>query len=391
MRGRDAGSRVGRRVGRAAQETRKTMNTSLRILYILGGLPFGGVETWQLAIAKELRERGHVPVIVNLSGTGVMEEEYHTAGFTPLHVGNNVASLKTSCLGTTLKLRRLIRETRPDLIHTSHFSANYHGRLAAIGLGIPVVVHCHNIKRERKASRRLADSLLSFATHTYIAVARAVAEQGVRPYNWAGRPCKVQYNAIDHNLLRGVAPQELLPGGGPALVSVCRLVRQKNMDILLRAFALCLGRLPDLRLLIVGDGPEIENLRRLARELGVEEKAFFPGFRSDVPGIMCAVAQRPCLFVMPSAYEGFGIAPLEGFYFGIPALVSPAVPLREIAGDAAQVCPAEAGPMAEAIGRILSDQEAWRTMSQSAQAVAERFSIKDHVTALLKIYEGVLP
>ncbi len=107
---------------------------------------------------------------------------------------------------------------------------------------------------------------------------------------------------------------------------------------------------------------------------------FFPGFRSDVPGIMRAVAQRLCLFVMPSAYEGFGIAPLEGFYFRHSALVSPAVPLREIAGDAAQVCPAEVGPMAEAIVRILSDQEAWREMSQSAQAVAERFSIKDHVT-----------
>jgi UDP-N-acetylglucosamine:LPS N-acetylglucosamine transferase len=105
-------------------------------------------------------------VIVNLSGTGVMEEEYRAAGFAPLHVGNGVASLKTSCLGTTLKLRRLMQEIRPDLIHTSHFSANYHGRLAAIGLGIPVVVHCHNIKRERKASRRLADSLLSFVTHT---------------------------------------------------------------------------------------------------------------------------------------------------------------------------------------------------------------------------------
>ncbi|MBC16622.1 MAG: hypothetical protein CL942_06175 [Desulfovibrio sp.] len=369
-----------------------TQNIPYTIAFVVGGLPFGGVETLLLQTVLELQKRNHTPVVINISGTGDLHESFLGAKIPVLTIGDNTKVLKTTSFSTTYKLRQLIKKVKPDIIHTAHFSAHYHTRIAALGVDIPIVTHCHNTKREKKFSRRFADKLLSYVTSIYIAVAKEVEKQGVQPYNWAKRPCEVLYNAIDLKALQSASETdivEMVAPEGPILFSVCRLVTQKNIDILLDVAASLKTRIPGLNVIIIGDGPEKTNLIEQAQRLGLKDNILFTGFRHDVPEIMKALSKRKALLVMPSSFEGFGIAPLEGFYFGIPAIISPNVPIVEIAKEAVEVVPVEKTAMTKRIYSLLSDSEKLKHMSTVAQNVAKQYSIEFYINRLLKIYDKV--
>jgi glycosyltransferase involved in cell wall biosynthesis len=117
--------------------------------------------------------------------------------------------------------------------------------------------------------------------------------------------------------------------GSPlTLLSVSRLVPHKNHAVILRAAARISGR-PLVR--ILGEGPEAENLRRLAESLGV---------RLDLPGgwasdqAIHAAYREASVLVCPSRFEGFGLTPLEGLAMGLPVVASDIPPHREFLGDA---------------------------------------------------------
>ena len=157
-----------------------------------------GVESWLYDLVLALgREPGVEPVVVNVSGTGIRHQEFLQAGVEVHAAGSSLSCLSTHRLDTAIRLRGLLKSICPHVVHTLHFSGNYFGRLACLGLDIPVVVHLRNIKRERKAHRRWADKILSFATDRYLCVSRQVADTVRLDHNAARRPVQVLYNAVD--------------------------------------------------------------------------------------------------------------------------------------------------------------------------------------------------
>ena len=126
------------------------------------------------------------------------------------------------------------------------------------------------------------------------------------------------YNAVD---IREVAARAAEPAPeapvDPYLIGVGRLDRQKGFDVLLRAFA----RLPERathRLLLLGEGPELESLQRLAAELGIAERVLLPGWSKNPWALM----RRAALFALPSRWEGFGNVVIEAMASGTPVVVS---------------------------------------------------------------------
>lgn len=374
-------------MGKPATERR------LKVALVIGGLPYGGVETSFLLVARRLRELGHEPVIINVSGTGEYESVYREYGFDPIHAGESKKVLKTSRLDTALRLRRILRDLNPDIIHTAHFSANYHVRIGAVGLGIPVIMHCRNIKR-MKSFRRFADKVLSRVTTKYLAVSKAVAEVVQQDHNVAGRPVQVLYNAISSEKMN-VEPADLsefpqLEGQGPLVVVCSRLVKQKNVDVIIRAFVRALDAVPDMRMLVMGDGSERDALTALAVGEGVADKVAFAGFRQDAPALLRAAVARKAVFAMVSDYEGFSNALTEAMYCGIPAVISEHVPNREVTGDAARVVPIDEASVAESIETILTDATLYDRMSTEAVSVAKQLTIEPHVDDLVAVYRELL-
>jgi len=107
-----------------------------------------------------------------------------------------------------------------------------------------------------------------------------------------------------------------------AFLAVARLVEQKGLDVLIRAFARVAEKLPGWRLDLVGEGPLRGELERLAQEAGVLGRVIFHGYRRDVGRFY----ERASVFVLSSRYEGTPNALMEAMAYGLPAVVSDASP-----------------------------------------------------------------
>lgn len=155
----------------------------------------------------------------------------------------------------------------------------------------------------------------------------------------------------------GVAPRPATPrqAGAPVVGAVSRLSREKNVALLLRAFARVVEDVPDATLRIFGDGPEREELESLAASLGIAEKTSFLGY---VPDAAARCGEFDVLAV-PSIRESFGLAALEAMGCGVPVVASKVGGLPELVLDGETgllVPPEDDAAFAAALLRVLRDR-----------------------------------
>ena len=204
--------------------------------------------------------------------------------------------------------------------------------------GIPVrIAHSHNPQNMDVSLRGRGQEVLHRSQRTMLSRwANVLWACSHHSAQWAcpqmDLPCSIIPNAIDAEAFRHDRRirQEVRDqyGLSDCLVvgHVGRLQYQKNQGFLLQAFARLHQRESRARLVIAGDGPDLTDLEVKAVELGVDRDVLFLGVRDDVPRLMQAFD----LFVMPSRFEGLGMAALEAQASGLPCILTDAVP-REAA------------------------------------------------------------
>jgi glycosyltransferase involved in cell wall biosynthesis len=124
----------------------------------------------------------------------------------------------------------------------------------------------------------------------------------------------------------GANPPDAVPPGARILLATSRLVRQKGIDVAIRALPLLPGE--DV-LVVLGEGPERAALERVAAELGVAERVFLPGRVPDV----AAWLRRASVYVHPARWEGFGLGVLEAMLAGLPVVAARVSSLPELVAD----------------------------------------------------------
>ena len=149
----------------------------LKVLYIIGALPYGGVENLLFETVNNIKYYGVTPYVVNLAGIGEQHQAFVNSGIETISVGKGNECIKTHRLDTAWKLRKIIKSIAPDVIHTMHFSADFFGRLSSLFMNIPVVVHIHNPRKAGKTHRKFFNKTFSFKTSAYISVSREVKKQ----------------------------------------------------------------------------------------------------------------------------------------------------------------------------------------------------------------------
>ena len=130
-----------------------------------------------------------------------------------------------------------------------------------------------------------------------------------------GRAAQIVPPGIDCKTISQIVPSAMQSD----LIYVGRLIEHKNIDLLVRATKHIQSEIPDVRVLIVGDGPEMNNLKLLARELDLIQNISFLGFVEDYNQAL-ALMKSSRIFVSPSTREGFGMAALEANACGIPVV-----------------------------------------------------------------------
>src|SRR5262249_51198868 len=200
--------------------------------------------------------------------------------------------------------------------------AEYFLYLVLVGrlMRIPVVVSVHGADVDRHTTdtvaRRLIRRLVMRGAHQVVACSAAMVAQTIDVFPFVRTKITHVHNGLNPSDL------PMPPGTGtpapiqPCLLTVARQVAKKGIDTLLRAFALLERDFLDLRLVIVGDGPKIEEHRRLARELGIESRTTFA---IDPPRLQVLRYFAACsVVVVPSRAEPFGLVVLEGAYYSKP-------------------------------------------------------------------------
>jgi glycosyltransferase involved in cell wall biosynthesis len=167
-----------------------------------------------------------------------------------------------------------------------------------------------------------------------------------------------------------------------------RLHEKKNVDELLRAIAL----LPeDFQLTIAGDGPEAERLEALSRQLGIIRRVRRVGFLA--PERREEFLASLDVLVMPSRYEGFGIAALEAMFSRVPVIVSPTCGVAEILlrHDAGLIVEPSADRLAAAISELRADPPGRAQLAERGYQAADReASFAVYAARMRAIYQDVI-
>lgn len=202
---------------------------------------------------------------------------------------------------------------------------------------------------------------------------------------------RVIYNGIDMDRIdrASARPGPELPGG-PVVLSACRMIPVKNLDTLIRAVAGLADELPDLSLVLVGDGPERRSLQRLSADLGVSERVWFPGYldREQVYAAM----HRSDVFAVPSYREGFCNAAVEAMGCGLPVVASDIPVLHEVVGDGGRYAdPADPDDFAATLRTLLERPEQRRQLgARAASRARETFPIERSVEKYVSLYRSLV-
>lgn len=189
-------------------------------------------------------------------------------------------------------------------------------------------------------------------------------------------------------------PRQRTDFGWPAearvLIYTGRLSPEKNLDLLLRAFAAAQTALPELRLLLVGDGPEASRLRQQAAQMGLYQVVHFAGLRpySDVPGYLAAADA----FITASVTEVHPLSVVEALAAGLPVIGVDAPGVNDVVVDGQNglLSPEDGASLAAHIVRLMADEGLRARLAAGARAAGERYAIERTVAEYLRHYEALV-
>ncbi len=307
--------------------------------------------------------------------------------------------------GVYLRLWRLLRQLRPDIVHTRNLSA-LEAQLPAALAGVPGRVHgehgrdVHDIDGTnrkynllRRAFRPLVDR--------YIPLSRDL-EQWLRnqvevPGKKIVHICNGVDSALFHPAQQGRAS---LPVEGVAdkdsivIGTLGRMQTVKDQLTLVRAFLLLLERLPNarerLRLVLIGDGPLRAEAQELLRQASALDLCWLPGSRDDTPHLLRCLD----IFVLPSLAEGISNTILESMASGLPVLATrvggnPELVKENLTGTL--VPPNDAQAMADGLQSYIEDPQMMRRHGEEGRRrVEQEFSLTHMVERYMAVYDALL-
>jgi len=361
----------------------------MNILYVITRAEMGGAQIHLLDLLQGFRDRHELALATGEHG--FLTEEASRLGVRVHVLPDLVQPLRphrdAKALASTY---RLIRRTRPDLIHCHTSKAGIIGRMAARMAGVPAIFTAHT---------------WSFAEGTSLLWKLVGTPSERLAARWAKRIIAVSESNRSLALRRRVAPGDKIvtvhngvidnshrarPGAGsvPRIVMVARFAPQKNQAQLIEAVA---GIDRPFHLTFVGDGPTRAAAEGLTRSLGLQDRVEFAGVRTDTDRIL----SESSIFVLATNWEGFPITILEAMRAGLPVVATDVDGVREavVDGETGHLYPRGAtAPLRSILQALLADPA---TRIRFGQAGRKRYESEFTRSAMLRkisaVYEHVVP
>lgn len=367
----------------------------IKVLFIYQSLDAGGAEEVLSSVVKNINKHKYDINICCLSGKDAIGLELENIGYKVKALNRRYGIAN---IFTTFRLYGFIRQIKPDIVHTSLFYANFHGRVAAKLAGVRIIIsEEQNIYQWKNRNHVfiLADKILSCASDRIIACSKAVMDftskqEGIGPGKFVVIHNTFDMAKFDINLdaedLRkkiGFSEKDKIIG------SVGRLCEQKGHSYLIKAMADIVKAVPDAKLVIVGEGPLEQSLKLLTRELGISDRVIFMKKRRDMPTLLKIFD----IFVLPSLWEGLSVVLLEAMYMGKPVVTTDIPSNREVMANnetGILVQEKNSASLADAIIRLLNDNVLQKGYGENARKkVSEYFNPERHISELESLYSAL--
>lgn len=355
---------------------------SLRFIFLTTGLAYGGAETQSVNLATRLKKRGWDVRVVSMLPPQAFTEELAAAGI-PLATLNMRRGVPDP--RAVFKLVKILRQWRPDIVHSHMVHANLLARIARVFYKVPVVIStAHNINeggRLREVAYRLTDFLADLTTNVSRAAVSRYIQVGAAPKG------KIIFmpNGIDTSRFQFKHGARLQLRDKLELrdkftwLAVGRFEEAKDYPSLLRAFKRAAEVRNDAVLLIAGQGTLFEEIKGIAYSLDLAKKIRFLGVRRDIPELMSAADA----YVMSSAWEGLPMVLLEAASCELPIVATDVggngeIVLQDINGYI--VPPRDPEAIASAMLKMMSlSEEERKAMGRAGRAHIEANYSLDHV------------
>lgn len=362
----------------------------IKVLLLIPTLDRSGAEKQLTLLATRLPRTEFDVRVVLLTRGGPYEEELAAHHVPVIHLRKR---FKFDPFAWR-RLRNLLRDEKPDVLHTWLFAGNAYGRLAAgASPSFPIVVSERCVDSWKAGWQLRVDQFLIPRTTRLVGNSQSVAEF----YGQLGVPAdKLQVipNGID--LPEAVTDREALrrefdiPPGSLVVGFVGRLAAQKRVEDLIWAFELLRVMHGEVYFLLAGEGPQRESLEQFARGLNIEQRIRFLGQRQDVLRWLPACH----LFWLASSFEGMSNSLMEAMASGIPVVASDIAPNREL------VVPNETGYLvpvgdraafAQFAQKILQDETlAARLGNAGRERIRQHFSVEGMVARYAELYRSLV-
>ncbi len=292
---------------------------------------------------------------------------------------------------------KILSKSNYDIVHVHLFPATYWVSIASCFLifnkpKIVMTEHSTHNKRRKYKAFRIIEKLIYKNFDTVVSISKGTQKELVEWLGISSRNKKFQI--INNGIVldkftysEGLSVEELNILGINYKYTLCmigRFTESKDHETVLRA----LNRLPNfVGLVLVGEGPLEIEIRNKTKELDLDGRVRFLGFRSDVNRII----KSTDIIVHSANWEGFGLAVVEGMAAGKPVIASNVEGLSEIvSGSGLLFKPSDDLELAQIINELICDKTFYDTIASKCLSSSKKYDIKKTAESYSDLYKGLL-
>ncbi len=364
----------------------------MKILFLTTHLNIGGITSYIVHLARNLRRRGH-RVIVSSNG-GAMVGELEKSGIThvpiPIKTKSELSPRMLLCLPEVVSI---VRENGIDIVHANTRVTQVLGRAATIMPRRAYVSTCHGFFK-----KRLGRNLYPCWGDRVIAISDAVRDHLIKDFNVSPDSVDLIYNGVDTvrfsvdipDSEKSLFKKSLGLGSGRVIGTIGRLSTVKGYGYLIQAFARLRRYRKGLKLLIVGEGPDKDRLGEIAGGLGVRHDVVFHRPAFDTVRLLAAID----IFVSSSIQEGLGLSMAEAMAAGKPVVATDVGGVSSLVKDRSTgilVKPRDPNSLAGAILSLLDNPDLAKKLASNGRRIVKKdFTIGGMADRILDVYDRCL-
>lgn len=298
----------------------------IRVLQVVTNMDRGGLETMLMNYYRHVdRESVQFDFLTHRADQAAYDDEIKALGGRIYHLPRLIPWSRS--YGKALN-RFFAQHPEYQIVHVHQDCLSSVILQEAKKCGVPVrIAHSHNADQDKNLKYPI--KLFYMRSIPRYATDLMACSQKAGEWMFRGAPFTVLHNAIDAaaysfdvSKREDVRRRLKIPEEALVLGHVGRFMPQKNHEFLLDIFSAAARKEANARLLLIGDGDLRAKIEAKAQQLGLSDRVIFTGVRADVPDLLQAMD----LFVLPSLYEGLGIAAVEAQASGLPCVISDRVP-----------------------------------------------------------------